>query len=222
MIYGCLFTSSTFELRLTNEHTAKWHHVTWSRSYAVIFLFSHWSIWMRMFRKCTNNLKSMVIMLWLFDFCRTILLSVGVLEAACTGHIASCRHLLLSSKATALIDLSLQLLTDALPPKEPLQGGGALVGGTCASSKSTPLCGPLLSLLASMISTLTSGPLREDSTLLSPLLDVIGWALYSIFTHGAYIVARITFNAANFCRLGFRFLEICLFFIWCLCTLWWG
>ena len=103
---------------------------------------------------------------------------MGVLESACSGHIANSCHILLSSKATALIDLSLQLLTEALPPKDPQQSaqqgsvGAAVVGGAYGS-KATPICGPLLRLLASMISTLASGPLREDSSLLSPLLDVI-------------------------------------------------
>ena len=117
---------------------------------------------------------------------RTLLLSIGVLQSACSGHIANSCHLLLSSKATALIDLSLQLLTDALPPKEPSsqqQVGvatttGAVVVGGAYGSKATPICGPLLRLLASMISTLASGPLREDSTLLSPLMDVIRY-IYS-------------------------------------------
>ena len=97
---------------------------------------------------------------------------VGVLELSCSGHVANCRHLLLSSKVTALIDLSHALLTEALPPKEPPQGGGATVGGAYGSN-ATPLCGPLLSVLASMISTLAFGPLREDSSLLPALLDVI-------------------------------------------------
>lgn len=112
-------------------------------------------------------------LIFLFSIsCRTFLLSVGVLESACSGHVYNCRHLLLSSKATALVDLSLQLLVEALPPKEPPQGGGTQVGGAFGS-KVTPLCGPLLSVLASMISTLAFGPLREDPTLLPALTDVI-------------------------------------------------
>lgn len=99
-------------------------------------------------------------------------MSVGVLESACSGHVANCRHLLLSSKVLTLIDLSLQFLTEALPPKEVVQGGVAAVGGVF-ESKATPLCGPFLSLLASMVSTLAFGPLREDTTLLPPLTDVI-------------------------------------------------
>ena len=164
-----------------------------------------------------------------FDFCRTILLSVGVLEAACTGHIANCRHLLLSSKATALIDLSLQLLTDALPPKEPPQGVGAVMGGTFTPSKATPLCGPLLSLLASMISTLTSGPLREDSTLLPHLLDIIGWVLHSTLHYtpqclhsgkGSFsMVQNFADLASDFWITNFVcFLELCILLVksrWC-------
>ena len=105
---------------------------------------------------------------------RTFLLSVGVLQSACGGHATNCRYLLLSNKAAMLIDLSLQLLTEALPPKDPQQVGGAI------GSNPTPLCGPLLTVLAHMISTLTSGPLREDPTLTTPLLDVIRWALCDI------------------------------------------
>ena len=126
-----------------------------------------------------------------------MLLSIGVLQSACSGHIANSCHLLLSSKATTLIDLSLRLLTEALPPKDILQQpssassqqqGGvvaasvAVVGGVYGS-KTTPICGPLLRLLASMISTLASGPLREDSTLLSPLMDVIRYLYMYMYVH---------------------------------------
>ena len=129
---------------------------------------------------------------------RTFLLSIGVLQSACSGHIANSSHLLLSNKSTALIDLSLQLLTEALPPKDPppplqpQQVGGAVVGGAYGS-KSTSICGQVLRLLASMISTLASGPLRKDAALLSPLLDVIRYLCIRVCSD-----ATITVNLESF------------------------
>lgn len=69
------------------------------------------------------------------------------------------------------------------PPPQQQQGGVAPAVGGAYSSKATPICGPLLRLLASMISTLASGPLREDTALLSPLLDVIRYVHSSIHTY---------------------------------------
>ena len=59
----------------------------------------------------------------------------------------------------------------------------AAVMGGAYGSKTTPICGPLLRLLASMISTLASGPLREDSALLSPLMDVIRYLYMCMYMY---------------------------------------
>lgn len=112
---------------------------------------------------------------------RTLNLSLGVLQSACSGHIENSRYLVLSNKMAPLVDLSLQLFADIVVPKDvatqhkdaTATTAAATVGGA-SKSQATPTCGPLLNFLAAVISTLASGPLQEhDEPLLQAVTDVL-------------------------------------------------
>lgn len=71
---------------------------------------------------------------------RTFTLILGALQAACAGHTDNCHYFILSNKFAPIVDLTLKYLA-APEPGEP---------------EHSALCGPLLSLLASVLSTLSS------------------------------------------------------------------
>ena len=129
-------------------------------------------------------------------------MAINVLHSASAGNVEICRYLFLSNKAAPLIDLATQLLASCLStltaPTPPLQrsltaaagaasgGVGAAVvvateGGSGADSSSGncsfggPLllvCGPLLSLLAEVVSALAASAGR-DAVLQLSLTDTV-------------------------------------------------
>lgn len=93
----------------------------------------------------------------------------------CAPQVENCRYLIASNKAVPLSDLSLLMLSRALVSRHRelahSGSGGGEAGGQGESDSSTPLCGPLLRLLASMISVLAGG--GEDAVLVLQTTDAI-------------------------------------------------
>ena len=109
-----------------------------------------------------------LLMLIIFILLRTFSLSLSILLTACAGQPDVCRYLVTSNKAVPLIDLALTLLNSSLIHPQSSQDHPQLpaVTNKVVSSmgcSGTSLCGPILRLLASMVSTLaTSLTLDED------------------------------------------------------------
>ncbi len=90
----------------------------------------------------------------------------------CKGSEDNCRYLITSNKVFPLADLALLVLSRALSSR---QQELALVAGSKdmqARSCSTALCGPLLHLLASVVSVLALGG-EEDALMLLQITDSI-------------------------------------------------
>ena len=109
---------------------------------------------------------------------RTFSLSLMVLLNCCAPQVENCRYLIASNKAVPLSDLSLLVVSRALGSRhqEPAQAGGGASQGVEDSRNSATLCGPLLRLLASMISMLAGGGQgegEEDAILVQQTTDAV-------------------------------------------------
>lgn len=96
----------------------------------------------------------------------------------CAPQAENCRYLIASNKAVPLSDLSLLMLSRSLVSRHRElalagSGGGGAVELQGESGSSTSLCGPLLRLLASMISMLAGGGPGEDAILVLQTTDAI-------------------------------------------------
>lgn len=91
------------------------------------------------------------------DTLRTFSLALNALLNSCMRQRENCRYLVASNKAVPLADLCLLVLGRALPhcKQQPSTTGKDIVTDSAA------LCGPLLQLLASIVSTLA---LQEEET----------------------------------------------------------
>lgn len=111
-------------------------------------------------------------------FVRTFSLALTVLLNCCTSQADNCRYLITSNKVVPLTDLALLVVSRALASRQQelaLTGSRELLEGV---SCCTPLCGPLLRLLAAMVqqasmTTLLAGAGGEDALLLPQTSDAI-------------------------------------------------
>ena len=85
----------------------------------------------------------------------------------CAGQCETCRYLITSNKAVPLADLSVLVLGKALVSRQ-LE----LSCGMREESDSASLCGPLLRLLASMVSVLALEG-EQDTALVQQITDTI-------------------------------------------------
>ena len=103
---------------------------------------------------------------------RTFTLAVNVLLNTCMEQFENSRYLVTSNKAVPLVDLCVLVLSRALSSRQQQLGAGKDEGASVCSS--TTLCGPLLRLLASMVSSLASVPLGQQQTqLVQQITDAI-------------------------------------------------
>lgn len=113
----------------------------------------------------------MLYLNYFFEFHRTFTLALNGLLNSCVDQFANSRYLITSSKAVPLVDLCLLLLGRALSSRQQ-QLNVTKEELTCCSC--TTLAGPLLRLLASMISTLALVPLgAEECQLMQQITDAI-------------------------------------------------
>jgi hypothetical protein len=101
---------------------------------------------------------------------RTFSLALTVLLNCCSPQVENCRYLIASNKAVPLSDLSLLVLSRALGSRHREL---AQAGEIKEETGSTSLCGPLLKLLASMISVLAGESTKGDTILLQQTTDSI-------------------------------------------------
>lgn len=82
-------------------------------------------------------------------------MSLSVLLTVCAGELEICHYLVTTNKTVPLVDLALTLINSSNVHPQSTQGvlRGATRDVVCSG---TSLCGPLLHLLASMVSTLAS------------------------------------------------------------------
>ncbi len=114
--------------------------------------------------------------------CRALQYAISVLQSSCPGHRDNCVYLLVSNKMAALVDLSLQLLSEVLPSSG-REGEAGLSG-----SKVTSVCGGLLRVLAGVVSTLAAELPQE---LCQHLVDLVRYV-------GAYSNDVIRIHIPNF------------------------
>lgn len=125
---------------------------------------------------------------------RTFSLALTVLHNSCSGHQDNCRYLIMSNKSIPLTDLSLLVLSRALSShQQQLLSKATSKEQDVTKCSSTSLCGPLLRLLASMISTLASVSVyEEDTVLVQQVTDTIRY-VYDTMATNANVVTVIVF-----------------------------
>lgn len=106
--------------------------------------------------------------LCLLHACRTFSLALNVLLHTCADQFENSRYLVCTGKVVPLTDLSVLVLGRALSSRQQqLGGGGGSRDEAMPPCPSTTLCGPLLRLLASTVSTLAQAPTGQDQAQLS-------------------------------------------------------
>lgn len=103
---------------------------------------------------------------------RTFSLALNVLLNGCGTQYENCCYLVVTNKMVPLIDLAVLVLSRALSSRQQqLAVSREATSGVCPS---TTLCGSILRLLASVVSTLAAVPLsEEDSLLMQQITDTI-------------------------------------------------
>ena len=108
---------------------------------------------------------------------RTFSLALNVLVGSCAGQPENSRYLVTSNKAVPLVDLAVLVLSMALSDRQLSQASPRQprTGKEESKCTGTSLCGPLLRLLASMVSTLASVSLGEEGEdlVLQQVMDAI-------------------------------------------------
>ena len=101
--------------------------------------------------------------------CRTFTLALNVLLSSCVDQFQNARYLLTSGKAVPLVDLCMLMLGRALSSRQQQLVVSREELVICSG---TALSGPLLQLVASMVSTLA--PLGDqESQLVQQITDAI-------------------------------------------------
>lgn len=117
------------------------------------------------------------------NYFRTFSLSLSVLLSGCVGQPDICHYLVTSNKVVPLVDLALAVLNNSLvqsPQGPPQASRGSVRSVVVKESSGTVLCGPILHLLASVVSTLAfsdSTPGEEPGRSCSVrqlVMDIIG------------------------------------------------